>query len=67
MIKASQGALLLEPRQLQLCLALQQVDSVLKVNVGKKTITISIDEKTAVTSDLLIHALKPTGYLATVF
>ena len=59
MIKASQGALLLRPRQLQLCLALQQVDSVLKVNVnvGKKTITVSIDEQTAVISDLLINAL----------
>lgn len=46
--------------------ALQQVDSVLKVkvHVGKKTIAISVDEKAAVTSDMLIDALKPTGYKA---
>lgn len=47
--------------------ALQQIDGVLKVkvNVGKKTIAVSIDEKTAITSDMLISALKPTGYMAT--
>lgn len=47
--------------------ALQQVDGVLKVkvNVVKKTIAASIDEKATVTSDMLIDALKPMGYKAT--
>ena len=46
--------------------ALHQVNGVLKVkvNVGKKTIAVSIDEKAAVTSDMLINALKTTGYMA---
>ena len=47
--------------------ALQQIDGVLNIRVhfGKKTITVSIDEKAAITSDVLIDALKPTGYRAT--
>ena len=46
--------------------ALGQVDGVLKVkvHVGKKTIAVSVDENAAVTSDMLINALKPTGYKA---
>lgn len=47
--------------------ALQQVDGVVKVkvSVAKKTMAVSIDEKTTVTSDMLIDALKNTGYKAT--
>ena len=46
--------------------ALQQVEGVLKVkvNVGKKTIAVSVGEKAAVTGDMLINALKLTGYEA---
>ncbi|HBR00741.1 MAG TPA: copper chaperone [Cyanobacteria bacterium UBA11691] len=47
--------------------ALQKVNGVVrvKVNVGKKEIAVSIDQKANITSDMLIDALKPTGYIAT--
>ncbi len=47
---------------------LQKVNGVVKVkvNVGKKMITVSIDEKKAITGDRLTGALEPTGYNATV-
>ena len=46
--------------------ALQQVEGVLKVkvNIGKKTIAVSVGEKAAVTGDMLINTLKTTGYKA---
>lgn len=47
--------------------ALQQVDGVVKVNVkvGKKTIGVAVNEKAAITGDMLINALKPTDCNAT--